>query len=65
VCSKGFSFLVEILMQEMDSGSVFLSPPLLGLVPSPSLMHYLPLVAAEAASAVAPPSKADRDRYYL
>jgi hypothetical protein len=27
-------------MQEMDIGSVFLSPPLLGPVPRPSLLHF-------------------------
>jgi hypothetical protein len=27
-------------MQEMDSGSVFWIPPLFGLVPRPSLLHF-------------------------
>jgi hypothetical protein len=51
-------------MQEMNAGSVFLSPPLLGPVPLPSafLPGRPPLVAA---SAVAPPSKADGDRYFV
>jgi hypothetical protein len=37
VCSKGFSYLVEILIKEMDGGYVFLS--LLCLVMCHTLLH--------------------------